>query len=117
MKTQKGITLVGMLLVCIVIVIVAVGGLKIAPAYIEYYKLKKAVVGIVKSGDARGSVMDIRAAFDRRQAIDDFEAVTAKDLEISKDGNLVVISFSYAKRIPLFSNVSVLIDFAASSSD
>ncbi len=117
MKNQKGITLIGMLFVCIVIVIFAVGGLKIMPAYIEYFKLKKAVVGIVKSGDARGGVADIRAAFDRRSAIDDFEVITAKDLEITKDGNNVVISFAYAKKIPLFSNVSVVIDFAGSSAD
>jgi hypothetical protein len=117
MKNQQGITLIGMLLVCIVIVIVAVGGLKIAPAYIEFYKVKKAVVGIVKSGDARGTVIDIRQSFDRRATIDDIDVITGKDLEITKDGNVVVVSFSYPKKISLFGNISVLIDFAGASSD
>jgi hypothetical protein len=42
--------------------------------------------------------------------------VTGADLEISKDGGDTVISFAYTKKIPLFANVSLLIDFAASSS-
>ena len=116
MKNQQGVTLVGMVMVCIVIVIVAIGGLKIAPAYIEYSTAKKAIVAVAQT-DGRGTVGDIRAAFDRRAAIDDITVVTPKDLEITKEGNEVVISFSYPKKIPLFGNVSVLIDFSASSNN
>ena len=115
MRKQSGLSLFGMLIVCIVIVIVAIGGLKVVPAYIEYFQIKKAVSGIVSSGEARRSTpVEIRAAFERRRVIDDFEAVTGKDLDITKSGNDVVISFSYPKRIPLFANVNLLIDFAAS---
>jgi hypothetical protein len=72
-------------------------------------------VAVVQSGQAKGTVAEIRKAFEARRSIDDFEAVTANDLEISKDGNEVVLSFAYPKRIPLFANVSVLIDFEGSS--
>ena len=41
--------------------------------------------------------------------------MTGAELEIGKDGGEVVISFAYAKKIPLFANVSLLIDFAAST--
>ncbi len=100
MEKQQGVTLVGMVMACIVIVIVGIGGLKIAPAYIEYFKVKKAVV---------------RTAFDRRAAVDDIDVITARDLEITKEGNDVVISFAYQRKIPLFSNISLLIDFAGRS--
>jgi uncharacterized protein DUF4845 len=116
MRKQAGLGLFGMLILCIVIVVAAVGGMKVVPAYIEYFNIKKAVTGIVKSGEARRSAPpEIRAAFDRRAAIDDFTSVTGKDLEITKNGNDVVISVSYPRRIPLVANVSLLIDFAASS--
>ena len=36
--------------------------------------------------------------------------------DISKDGNGVVISFGYERRIPLFYNISLVIDFEGSSS-
>lgn len=116
MNTQRGITLIGMLIVGIVIVFVAIGGMKIAPAYLEYFKVKKAIVGVAQT-TGRGTVAEVRQAFDRREAIDDIEVVHAKDLDVTKEGNELVISFAYTKRIPLFSNVSLVIDFAASSNN
>jgi Tfp pilus assembly protein PilE len=112
MKNQRGITLIGLLVACIVIIIVAIGGLKIAPAYIEYFKVKKAVTAIAQT---QGTVAEIRTAFERRADIDDIDVIGPKDLEITKEGNEVVVSAAYSKRIPLFANVNVVIDFAASS--
>lgn len=106
----------GMVVACIVIVFVAIGGLKIAPAYIEYFKVKKAVVGIAQSNPG-GTVNEVRRAFQMRAAIDDIDVVDAKDLEITKEGNEVVVSVAYPKRIPLFGNISVMIDFLASSNN
>jgi len=116
MKHQRGITLVGMLAAGIIIVIVGIAGLKIAPAYIEYFKVKKAIVGVAQT-TSKGTVGEVRQAFDRRAAVDDIDVITAKDLEITKEGNDIVISFAYPKRIPLFGNINMVIDFAASSSN
>jgi hypothetical protein len=116
MRKQSGLGMFGMLILCIVLVIGAVGGMKVVPAYLEYFNIKKAVTGIVQSGEARKSTpAEIRQAFERRRAIDDFESVTGKDLEITKSGNDVVISFAYPRRIPLFANVSLVIDFASTT--
>jgi len=41
----------------------------------------------------------------------------AGDLEVTKEGNDIVVSVAYPKRIPLFGNVSLVIDFAASSNN
>ena len=114
MNTQRGITLIGMLVAAIIIVFLAIGGLKIAPAYMEYFTVKKAIVAIAQA-NSTGTVGQVREAFDRRSAIDDINVINARDLEITKEGNEVVVSFAYQKKISLFGNVSVLIDFAASS--
>lgn len=116
MRNQQGVTLIGMVIVGIIIVFVAIGGMKIAPAYIEYYKVKKAIVGVAQT-TSRGTVAEVRAAFDRRAAIDDIDVIAGRDLEVTKEGNEIVISFAYPKRISMFGNVSVLIDFAASSNN
>jgi hypothetical protein len=106
----------GVLLLLIAIVFVAIIGMKLVPAYIEYFTVKKAVTTMAQSGELRNAtVADVRKAFQSRAAIDDITAVKATDLEITKDGNGIVVGFAYEKRIPLFSNISVLIDFAASS--
>ncbi len=115
MRNQSGVSMVGILVICIGLVLVAVMGLKVTPAYIEYMSVKKAVEGIVQGGEARGTVADIRRAFDRRAQIDDIEIISGADLEITKEGNDVVVSFSYPKKVPLFGNLSLFFDFAGSS--
>ncbi len=115
MHKQIGISMIGILFVCIGLVLVAVGGMKVAPAYIEYMSVKKAVAGIVQGGEARGTVAEIRRAFDKRAQVDDINVISGTDLEITKEGNDVVVAFSYPKKIPLFGNVSIYFDFAGSS--
>jgi hypothetical protein len=71
---------------------------------------------MTQSGELRGgAVADVRKAFDRRAAVDDITIISPADLEITKEGNEIVVSFAYEKRIKLFYNISVLIDFAGSS--
>jgi hypothetical protein len=112
---QRGISFPVVFLIGVVLALAAVGAMKILPAYLEFQTAKKAIMGIAGSEGRTGSVAEIRRAFDRRAAVDSITVVTPGELEISKDGGELVISFAYAKKIPLFANVSVLIDFAAST--
>lgn len=106
---QRGMGFIGTILMLIGIVLIAVGGMKLVPAYIEYFTIKEAVTAIGNSGEAR-TPQEIRNAFQRRADVDDIAAVQARDLTITKED----ISFAYEKRVPLFANVSVVIDFAGS---
>lgn len=116
MRTQRGIGFFGVLVLLIAIVFVAVIGMKVAPAYIEYFTIKKAVTGMVESGELRNAtVADVRKAFDRRAIVDEISSIGPNDLEVTKEGSEIVIGFAYEKRIPLFYNISVLIDFQGSS--
>jgi Tfp pilus assembly protein PilE len=116
MKNQRGMTLTGMVVVCVVGVLVVIAGLKIAPAYIEYFTVKKAIVAIARA-NPNATVADVRYAFQLRQAIDNIDVVGPKDLEVTKEGNELVVSVSYPKRISLFGNVNVVIDFSTSSNN
>lgn len=116
MKRQRGMGFAGVLAILVGIIFLAIIGMKMVPAYLEYFAIKQAVAAITQGGQLRNAtVADVRKAFELRQAIDDFTSVGPKDLEITKDGSEIVISFAYEKRIPLFYNLSILIDFAGSS--
>jgi hypothetical protein len=112
---QRGISFPVIFLIGVVLALTAVGAMKVAPAYVDFMTAKKAIVAVAAGEGRTGNVTEIRKAFDRRAAVDSISVVTGAELEISKDGSDVVISFAYAKKIPLFSNVSLLIDFAAST--
>ncbi len=116
-KQQRGLTLVSMLLVCVLLIMVALVGIKVAPDVIEYNAVLKSVKATVQDPAARGAgVAEIRRAFDKRKSIDNVTAVTGADLDISKEGNEVVITFAYTKKIPLYGPVSLAIDFEGNSS-
>ena len=112
---QRGVSFPVIFLLGVLLALAAVGAMKIAPAYTEFITIKKAIMAIAASDGRTGSVNDIRRAFDRRSNVDNITAVTPGELEITKDGGEVVISFAYTKKVPLFANVSLLIDFAAST--
>lgn len=116
-RKQKGVSLSGLLVWAIILILGAVGGMKVVPAVIEYFAIVKNVKAMTADGQLNNaSVVDIRNAFDRRASVAYITAVTGADLDISKEGNDVVIEFSYAKKIPLGGPVSLYIDFAGSSS-
>ena len=94
---------------------VALLGMKVVPEVIEYFQIVKAVKAITNDQGAQGSIADVRKAFDRHASVDNISAITPQDLEISKESGALVISFGYEKRIPLFGNVSLLIDFQGSN--
>ena len=115
-RHQRGIGLGGLLIGLIILIVLALGGMKLAPAYLEYGSAKKAVVSVAQEKQG-ASVAEIRKAFDARAQIDDVGAIKASDLEITKDGGDVVISFAYRKEVPLFKNIGLYIDFQGSSKD
>ncbi len=111
---QRGISLIGLIMGLFVLIIVALFAMKLVPSFLEYRAMRGAIQAIAQERGS-ASVADIRRAFDARSAIDDFTTVKAQDLEITKEGNQVVIAFAYRKEVPLFAGVGMYIDYAASS--
>jgi hypothetical protein len=115
-NTQRGISLMGLILWSVVLVLAALLAMRLLPSYIEYFTIKKAIVGIANESRGRGvSPNEVRRAFENRSAVDDIRSVNAKDLEIVKEGNNVAITAAYRREVPLFANIGVYIDFVASS--
>lgn len=108
---QRGVTLTGLLMAAVLVGFLALVGMRIVPTVLEYQNINKALVRAVNAS-VTGSPEEIRNAFERSQAIDDFEAVLGKDLLIEKHaGGQIHVSFAYEKRIPLFGPVSLLIEY------
>lgn len=115
MKFQRGVTLSGLLVWCVIIGVVALLGMKVAPTVLEYYKTLKDAKATVNSLQSGATVADVRKSFARFADIDNLD-LKPEELEISKDGNQIVISFAYDKKIPLFLNVNLLIEYRGSTS-
>ena len=111
MRRQKGLSLTGLLLISALLIVVALLGFKLFPAYAEYLTVKRALNDVVRNPEYRSSVREIQAAFERRVTIDNIKAVSSKDLEISKQGDKMSASANWSVKVPLVSNLSACMDF------
>ena len=106
---QRGLSLISLLLLGVVLVFGALLAMKVFPTVTEFMAIKRAVV---KARNEGGDPPGIRAAFERASAIDDFTAITGRDLQIvRRPGGDYSVSFAYEKRIPLFGPAYLLLDY------
>lgn len=117
LNRQRGMTISKLLFVCIAVGAVALVAIKLLPEYVEYWKIKADVVAIGEEVNANpdATVGDVRQAFERRADIDEIHAIKSTDLDITKEGDSIVIGFAYERKIHLIRNISVLIEFEGSS--
>ena len=116
MKHQRGFSLNQMMVGGIIFFIVALLAMKVLPEWIEYGKVVKTIKATAQDTTLKdGSVAQVRAAWTKRAELDEIHSITAQDLDITKDGNELVIAFEYSRKVPLFSNVSLVFDFEGSS--
>jgi hypothetical protein len=118
LEKQKGITLSGILTVCVGLGLIGILAAKVVPSVVEYTDILREVKAIAADPAVRGgSMRDIKTAFTKRADVAYIKSITAEDLDISKDGDEVVIEFAYAQKIPLFANASLVLDFEGSSTE
>ena len=113
---QRGLSFGGFVFGAFLLVLVSITGLKLIPAYIQNARINAVFAEIVRDPNMdKASPRDIRNSFDKRASIDAITSIKADDIEIASDGGHLELSASYSVKVPLFSNVSVLLEFNPSS--
>lgn len=113
---QTGVSLSGMIIAVVILACLALAGFRIGPAYAEFFTAKS-IIKTIASENRAGTVASIRKAWSTKTMIEKVDAVSEADLEITKDGGDIVISFAYKKEVPLFANIGLYISFAANSKE
>lgn len=113
---QRGITLTGLIFGGMILALVAIFGMKVVPDVIEYAKIVSNIKAVAQDPTLRqASPADVRKAYERRAIVDHTSAIKPQDVEITRNGNTLVLAFAYRKEIPLFGPVALVIDFEAST--
>jgi hypothetical protein len=111
---QRGITLFGLMFWAVVVGFIALIGMRVLPTLNEYFTIKRTINKIATEGLT--TVPEIRNAFQRQQDIEySISSITAKDLNITKENDKIVIGFAYDKEIELMKPVYLLIKFEGRS--
>ncbi|UCG97326.1 MAG: DUF4845 domain-containing protein [Burkholderiales bacterium] len=112
-RRQAGLGLISLIFIGLIIVALLIIGAKLVPAITEYLAIEKAIKQIRIEAS---TVPELRKAFDRYAVIDDIKSISAKDLDITKESDKIVISYAYTYQIPIADNVRLVIDFAGTTS-
>ena len=116
MEKQRGLSLGGFIVVMFLVIMVALLGFKLFTPYSEYFTVQKTLRKMAQDPAAKTwTRRDLGAAYQPYELIDRITAVKAEDIEMTKDGNDVVLSANYSVKVPLVHNISILIDFAPTS--
>ena len=108
---QRGASLIGILFIGGILVFGGVVGAQVVPTYAEYRTVLKAVNKVKDDS----TPAEARSSIDKAAQIDDIKAITGKELDITKDGNKMVIAFAYSKEIHLTGPAYLVMKYAGRS--
>ena len=109
MKLQRGLSINALMIGGAAIGVLALLAMKIVPEYMEFGTVVKTVKATAADTSLKdASVAQVRTSFAKRAEIDSIKSISEKDLDITKEGGELVISFAYTKKVPLFKNVSLV---------
>ncbi|MFO7641651.1 MAG: DUF4845 domain-containing protein [Candidatus Competibacteraceae bacterium] len=107
---QRGITVIGMLLLIIVLAFAALVAMKVIPMYTQYYTVKSTIESIRKEPQVtQMSVTDIHNAIQKRFDIGYVDNVTARNLKIRQDRGGRVLDLVYEDERELFYGLHVVL--------
>lgn len=118
MHKQRGITLTGFLVFAVLAIAALLLGFKVGPAYMEYLTIQKTLRALATEPAMKtASRGEFNSAWNARAGMDNIKSIGYDDIQIEKDGSGIVLSAEYSVRVPLFYNLSALMEFKPRSDD
>ena len=113
-RRQNGMTYLGMLIMLIVIAFFAIVLIKVAPLYMEHFKVKSSLDSLAQEAKDDQSVLspiEVEKHLLNRLSINDVQHVTKDDIKITRDGRKMVVEVDYEARVTLFDNLDLVARF------
>jgi hypothetical protein len=117
-ERQQGVTFIGWILLLLPIALVGYAGIRVAPVYLNYTKVSRALDAVKKEytgADAAVASRNlIREALGKRFDIDSIYSPKIDEVSIDRTAGGWQLSVDYEHEIPLFYNASLLLKFSKS---
>jgi len=113
-RRQNGMTYLGMLIMLIVIAFFAIVLIKVAPLYMEHFKVKSSLDSLAQEAKDDQSVLspiEVEKHLLNRLSINDVQHVTKNDIKITREGRKMVVEVDYEARVTLFDNLDLVARF------
>lgn len=112
LKRQRGMSLIGFLIVLSMVVFFAYLGMRITPIYIEFYSVKQAMNGVAEEpGSANFSPFDVKDKMLNRLYVSYSDGnVTRENIKVVRNnGTWLVVRYDVRK--PLMGNLDIIASF------
>ena len=108
---QRGISFIGLIFVGAVLACAGVITAQVFPTVLEY----QAVLKAANKAQSGNSVAEVRSIFDKAADIDNIHTIAGKDLEVTKEGDKIVVAFAYNREIHLTGPAFLVLKYAGRS--
>jgi hypothetical protein len=113
LRHQRGITLIGGLLIAVIIAVMGFAVIRLLPVYLEYQKVVSALTQLESVYSAGGATEeDIRNTLQRRFDVEDVSSLAVRDITIRRAGGLLEVTAEYTAIAPFVANISFLVEFS-----
>ncbi len=111
MQKQRGITVIGFIMVLTLVVFAAFIGLRLFPIYAEYFSVKQSMEGVSKEqGVSSQSPAQVENALFKRLYINGVNTVKKQHVKVTRK-NGYQLHVKYERREPLIGNLDVVASF------
>jgi hypothetical protein len=110
--SQRGVTLIGWIILLVPLAICVYAGIRLTPIYLNYMSVVKNLNLLASENKGETTTADgLRSALDKHFQVGYVEHPNAKDIDFHRDNGHWVAIADYEDVAPMFSNVSLLIQF------
>ena len=113
---QRGMTLLGFLMVLVIIAFFLFIGMKLFPVYSEYYGVRTSLKALQQEPGIAAATPDrVRALLDNKFYISYVTTPKAKDIKITRRGGEYIVQVKYERRGKLIYNLDYIANFDTST--
>lgn len=113
MRKQRGVTMIGWVILLVPMALVLYAGIRVGPEYFNYYKVITAMKETAKALEADETLtpQNIRFAVEKRFDTGYVDNPKASDIEIAKVDGGWDMTIAYDTAVPMFGNLFLVVDF------
>jgi len=111
-QRQNGITFIGWLLLLIPVAIVGYGAIRLAPLYLNYLKVAKAISRVASEYESEQiTPQAVRSALQRSWDVESIDFPKVSDIAVAREGQQWVVEADYEDQVKMFGSLSLLMHF------
>jgi hypothetical protein len=112
MRKQRGMTMIGFIIIGAMAAIIGYGVVRLLPVYMTQFKIQKMLSDIqFEFEGSNPSAGQIRDALGKRMDVEMVYYPSVRDFTVKKEGGVITVGINYEDRVPFVGNIFLGAEF------